>query len=35
MATLGPRELDVAWMIFAHKVFQELPAWPACPACRM
>ncbi|MGB3481575.1 MAG: phosphotransferase family protein [Mycobacterium sp.] len=24
MATVGPRELDVAWMIFAHLVFQEL-----------
>lgn len=24
MATLGPRELDAAWMIFAHNVFQEL-----------
>lgn len=24
MTTLGPRELDVAWMIFAHMVFQEL-----------
>ena len=24
MATLGPREMDVAWMIFAHNVFQEL-----------
>ncbi|WP_099021600.1 phosphotransferase family protein [Mycolicibacterium palauense] len=24
MATIGPRELDVAWMIFAHMVFQEL-----------
>lgn len=24
MATLGPRELDVAWIIFAHMVFQEL-----------
>lgn len=24
MVTLGPRELDVAWMIYAHKVFQEL-----------
>jgi len=24
MATLGPREMDVAWMIFAHMVFQEL-----------
>lgn len=24
MTTLGPRELDVAWTIFAHMVFQEL-----------
>ncbi|CAJ1507271.1 phosphotransferase family protein [[Mycobacterium] burgundiense] len=24
MATLGPRELDVSWIIFAHLVFQEL-----------
>jgi aminoglycoside phosphotransferase (APT) family kinase protein len=24
MAGLGPRELDVAWMIFAHSVFQEI-----------
>lgn len=24
MATIGPRELDVAWMIFSHMVFQEL-----------
>jgi aminoglycoside phosphotransferase (APT) family kinase protein len=24
MVTLGPRELDVAWMIYAHMVFQEL-----------
>ncbi|MGC5246140.1 phosphotransferase family protein [Gordonia sp. DT219] len=24
MATIGPRELDVSWMIFAHQVFQEL-----------
>lgn len=24
MTTLGPRELDVAWSIFAHMVFQEL-----------
>lgn len=23
MATLGPRELDVAWLIFAHQFFQE------------
>jgi aminoglycoside phosphotransferase (APT) family kinase protein len=26
MAVLGPRELDVAWIIFAHMVFQELAA---------
>jgi aminoglycoside phosphotransferase (APT) family kinase protein len=24
MATLGPRELDVAWMVFAHRVFEEI-----------
>ncbi|MGE2734649.1 phosphotransferase family protein [Mycolicibacterium vaccae] len=24
MATIGPRHLDVAWMCFAHMVFQEL-----------
>ncbi len=24
MATVGPRELDVAWIIFAHLVFQEI-----------
>lgn len=24
MACVGPRELDVAWMVFAHMVFQEL-----------
>lgn len=24
MATLGPRELDVSWIVFAHMVFQEL-----------
>ncbi|MCK0174716.1 MULTISPECIES: phosphotransferase family protein [Mycobacteriaceae] len=24
MATLGPREMDAGWMIFAHMVFQEL-----------
>lgn len=24
MVTLGPRELDVAWIIYAHMVFQEL-----------
>ena len=24
MATLGPRELDISWLILAHNVFQEL-----------
>jgi len=24
MAGVGPRELDVAWLVFAHEVFQEL-----------
>ncbi len=24
MATLGPRELDVSWLIFAHRVFQTI-----------
>lgn len=24
MAGLGPRELDVAWMVFAHRVFQDI-----------
>jgi aminoglycoside phosphotransferase (APT) family kinase protein len=24
MATVGPREFDISWIIFAHKVFQEL-----------
>jgi aminoglycoside phosphotransferase (APT) family kinase protein len=24
MATLGPREMDLAWLIFAHQVFQEI-----------
>ena len=24
MATLGPRELDVAWLIYAHRVFEDL-----------
>lgn len=31
MVTLGPRELDVAWMIFAHMVFQELAALATLP----
>ena len=26
MAGLGPRELDVAWLVFAHEVFQDLAA---------
>jgi aminoglycoside phosphotransferase (APT) family kinase protein len=34
MATLGPRELDVSWLVFAHRVFEtitgalELPGMP-------
>ena len=31
MATLGPREMDVAWMVFAHMVFQELAGLAALP----
>ncbi|MBU9764139.1 phosphotransferase family protein [Mycobacterium sp. TNTM28] len=31
MATLGPRELDVAWIIFAHMVFQELSGMAGLP----
>ena len=31
MATVGPRELDVAWMIFAHMVFQELAGLAGLP----
>ena len=31
MATVGPRELDVSWIIFAHMVFQESRGWPALP----
>ncbi len=31
MATLGPREMDVAWMIFAHNVFQELAGLAGLP----
>lgn len=26
MAALGPRQLDLAWMIFAHRVFQQVAA---------
>jgi aminoglycoside phosphotransferase (APT) family kinase protein len=31
MVTLGPRELDVAWMIYAHKVFEELAGLAGLP----
>jgi aminoglycoside phosphotransferase (APT) family kinase protein len=31
MTTLGPREFDVAWMIFAHMVFQELAGLAGLP----
>lgn len=34
MAALGPRELDVAWMVFAHRVFEsitEVLAMPGMP----
>ena len=31
MATLGPRELDIGWIIFAHMVFQELAGLAGLP----
>lgn len=31
MATVGPRELDVAWIVFAHMVFQELAGLAGMP----
>lgn len=31
MATLGPRELDVSWIIFAHMVFQEIAGLATLP----
>lgn len=31
MATVGPRELDVSWIIFAHMVFQELAGLAGMP----
>jgi aminoglycoside phosphotransferase (APT) family kinase protein len=31
MAVLGPREMDVAWIIFAHTVFQELAGLAGMP----
>ena len=33
MATVGPRELDVSWIIFAHMVFQELAGLAGLPGC--
>ena len=33
MACVGPRELDVAWIIFAHMVFQELAGLAGLPGC--
>ena len=31
MATVGPREMDVAWIIFAHRVFEELAGLAGLP----
>ncbi|WP_435770092.1 phosphotransferase family protein [Nocardioides sp. SYSU DS0651] len=31
MATLGPREMDLAWMVFAHGVFQEITGMMGLP----
>lgn len=31
MTTVGPRELDVAWCVFAHQVFQELSGLAGLP----
>ena len=31
MATVGPRELDVAWIIFAHMVFEEIAGLATLP----
>jgi aminoglycoside phosphotransferase (APT) family kinase protein len=28
MTALGPREVDIAWLIFAHMVFHERAGWP-------
>lgn len=35
MATLGPRELDVAWLIFFHKYFQGIAVMLGFPAAPM
>jgi aminoglycoside phosphotransferase (APT) family kinase protein len=26
MATLGPRELDVAWLVYGHRIFEDIAA---------
>ncbi len=31
MATLGPRELDLGWMIFQHRFFEDLAAMAGLP----
>lgn len=31
MARIGPRELDVAWVVFAHRVFHELATMAGLP----
>ena len=31
MATVGPREMDAAWMVFAHKVFEEIAGLAGMP----
>ncbi|WP_214401627.1 phosphotransferase family protein [Pseudonocardia lacus] len=31
MATVGPRELDVSWLVFAHRVFESLSAMLGLP----
>ena len=31
MATLGPRELDVSWLVFAHRVFESITGMLAMP----
>ena len=35
MATIGPRELDLAWLVFAHRVFETIAAhFGLSTACR-
>ncbi len=31
MATLGPREMDLAWMIFIHRFFEDLATMAGLP----